>query len=254
MRHNHDHRQPLEESSNGAVKPARGIQTKLVLAFMLPIACIVLLGAVSYIKASNEIIKNYEESIMQTMDMTGQYYAFTLRTVETAINEFYTNPDLNDYYSGLYNLSETKKTQFYNSTLQSLKDKAWSDDYIENIYILSGTEASMLTTNAKFGMTANVQDGMLYSRFIETDEGQMILKEPGKYFWFGRHTEFDRDLNAKSDSYFIRMARKFKNTDACIIVDINRNKLHEIISRLDFGEGSILGFVTADGEEGRADR
>lgn len=77
MRHNHDHRQPLEESSNGAVKPARGIQTKLVLAFMLPIACIVFLGVVSYVKASNEIIRNYEDSLMQTMDMTGQYYAFT---------------------------------------------------------------------------------------------------------------------------------------------------------------------------------
>ena len=161
---------------------------------------------------------------MQTMDMTGQYYAFTLRTVETAINEFYSNPDLNDYYSGLYNLSETMKTQFYNSTLQSLKDKAWSDDYIESIYILSGKEDSMLTTNIKFNLSANVQDDMLYSMFMETHEGQIIQNDPGKYFWFGNQTEFDKELNAKSDSYFIRMARKFKNTDACIIVDINRKR------------------------------
>jgi hypothetical protein len=57
MRHKLYHSQPLKESSNGAVKPARGIQTTLVLAFMLPIACIVILGIVSYTKASNEIIK-----------------------------------------------------------------------------------------------------------------------------------------------------------------------------------------------------
>jgi methyl-accepting chemotaxis protein len=183
------------------------------------------------------------------MDMTGQYYAFTLRTVETAINEFYSNPDLNDYYSGLYNLSETMKTQFYNSTLQSLKDKAWSDDYIESIYILSGKEDSMLTTNIKFNLSANVQDDMLYSMFMETHEGQIIQNDPGKYFWFGNQTEFDKELNAKSDSYFIRMARKFKNTDACIIVDINRKKMHEIMSSLDFGEDSLLGFITFDGEE-----
>lgn len=251
MKFKHDGGQPLEKkkSSNGTVRPVRGIQAKLVLAFMLPIACIILLGVVSYTKASNEIIQNYEESIVQTLDMTGQYYAFTLRTVETAIDEFYSNPDLQDYYSGLFNLSETKKTQFYNSTLQSLKDKAWSDDYIESIYILSGEETSMITNNVKYNLSTNIKDDNLYSLFMDTTEGQIAKEDSGRYYWFGGQAEFDEILNAKSDGYFIRMVRKFKNSDACMIVDISRKKLYEILSSLDLGEDSYLGLITFDGEE-----
>lgn len=231
------------------VKRFNGIQSKLIAAFMIPITCIVILGVVSYTKASREIIENYEESIGQTLNMTGQYYAFTLRTIETAINEFYTDPDLNDYYSGLFNLSATLESQFYTATLNSIKKKAWSDDYIENIFILSGSKASMLTTDVRFNQSGNISDDGLYGEYMDTPQGKVIAQDTGRYFWFGADPAFDEKLNVKSDEYFIRMARKFRNTDACIIVDINKKKLLEILNSLDMGENSILGIVTFDGAE-----
>jgi len=230
-----------------APKSPRGIQAKLVAAFMIPIIGIILLGTVSYMKASNEIIQNYEDSISQTLDMTGQYYAFTLRTVETAVSEYYHNRDLNDYYAGLFNLSNTLESQYHTATLDGIKNKAWADDYIENIYILSDTKESMLTTSSK--LSAKSQNSGLYSKFMESPQGKMTAQDPGKFFWFGSQPALDEDLGAKGDSYFIRMARKFKNSETCIVVDINRKKLKEILDSLDFGENSLLGLVTFDGIE-----
>lgn len=234
---------------NLAAKPSRGIRIQLILAFLMPILCIIVLGAVSYTIASNGIISNYEASIKQTMDMTGQYYAFTLKTVEAAIDQYYSDRKMTDFYSGLFDLSSTYETQFFSSTQENIKEKARSDDYIENIYILSDEKPSMLSSSVRFGASADKDKSQLYSSFMNTSQGAGVVKDPGNFYFFGAQPELDGLLSAKTENYFIRVARKFKNSDTCIIVDINRKKLKDMLGSLNSGNESLLGIVTPDGQE-----
>lgn len=48
-------------------KPTKKIQITLVSAFMVPVILIVLLGVVSYTKASDTIVENCKESSISTM-------------------------------------------------------------------------------------------------------------------------------------------------------------------------------------------
>ena len=223
-----------------------GIQIKLILAFLLPVFGIIILGVVSYTKASSAIINNYENSIMETLDMTGQYYTFSLDSVLSDINEYYQDTDLKDYYSGLLSVSWTKEIQYHNSTLDVIKKKSWADEFIDNIYILSDGDTSMTTTDRK------EQD--LYTAYLKTDQGKTVSADSGRYYWFGSNPETDELLGADSSTYAIRLARQFDGIGACIIADINRTKLMETINRLDLGQDSYFGIVTGDGAEFLASR
>jgi methyl-accepting chemotaxis protein len=218
-----------------------GIQLKLILAFMLPVCCIIVLGIVSYKKASDGIIHNYEDSILETLDMTGQYYTFSFDSVLSDIDGYYEDPDIKDYYAGLMNISPTKEIQLYNATLDLLKRKSWSDELIENIYILSDQKDSMLTTKA--------EGEALYTAYFNTPQGAEIASDTSRYFWFGADQATDELLGADSNTYAFRIARQFEKTQTSMIADINREKIMETINRLHLDGDSIMGIVTLDGVE-----
>lgn len=217
------------------------IHTKLILGFLLPVCCIIVLGIISYQKAHTVIVGNYEKSISQTLDMTGQYFTFSLGMVRSQIDEFYTDVDINDYFAGLYRISATKEIQFLNSTTEALKKKIRTDDLLENVYILSSDNDSMVTTKA--------DDEELYTKYMESAQGQKIATDSSRYYWFGSNNEMDGLLQTDSTSSALRLARKFKKGNTCVIADISNKAVLEILTRINMGESSIIGLVTEDGVE-----
>jgi len=216
------------------------IKFKLILAFMLPVCCIILLGIVSYRKASSIIIDNYMTSMTQTLDMTGQYYTFSLGTVQADINEFYQDVELRDFYAGIYSITPTQEIKFFNSTLDVIKNTTWSDELIEDIYIISDNQ-SFLTTKAV--------DSNLYSQYVETEQGALVAADNSQYHWFAANPDLDELFVSKSSDYVIRMARRLVDADAIIIADINRKEILNILNSLNMGEESVLALVSGDGVE-----
>ncbi|MBP1754034.1 MAG: methyl-accepting chemotaxis sensory transducer [Firmicutes bacterium] len=217
------------------------IQFKLILAFMIPILCIIALGIISYNKAYHVIVSNYETSMMQTLDMTGQYYTFSLGAVESDLSEIYQSVPLRDYFKGVYSVSPTEELRIYNTIRDgSMKDKTNADPLIEDMYILTD-DKSFLTTKAK--------DDRLYTYYTQTDQGKAVLTDDNTYHWFGANSDMDETLDCDSNVYALRLARHLKKTNAILIADINRDAIMSILNRLDMGEGSYLALVTWDGVE-----
>ena len=52
------------------------IRFKLIAFFIVPIVFIILLGAVSFQKASDSIVRNYEKATVQAIEMAGEYMRF----------------------------------------------------------------------------------------------------------------------------------------------------------------------------------
>ncbi|MGB4661189.1 MAG: methyl-accepting chemotaxis protein [Mobilitalea sp.] len=218
----------------------KGIQLTLMLAFMIPISCIIALGIISYNKAAKIIIHNYETSMSQTLDMTGQYFSFSLGTVQADLDEIYQSVDLRDYFDGIYNLSPTKEIQLFNATQDSMKNKSWSDDLIENMYILSD-DKSFLTTKP--------ESDQLYASYAATEQGAEVAADDSIYHWFGANTDQDELLGSDSSKYAIRVARNLETADAILMADINKDEILKILNRLSMGTGSYLALVSKDGNE-----
>lgn len=77
----------------------------------------------------------------------------------------------------------------------------------------------------------------------------MLKENSGAGYWIGGNNIIDETLSINPSDYAIRYVRGFSDTSACIILDISSSALKEIMNGLDFGEGSMIGFVTADGRE-----
>lgn len=219
----------------------RRIRFKLIASFLIPVLFIIILGVVSYQKASNQIISSYETSAEQTVGMMNQYLALAFDTVQTSYKDYLKDDTLKQFYRGLLDNDNTKHYHVPIEYKDTFSKAVTGDALVSNIYMLSDTQESITTTQTP--------EANLYSAFIETPQGQMVYEDQYKFFLFGNQCEIDEKLMTSESKYGARIARYFNNERAVMIVDISRNVIESAISSLDAGEGSVTGFVTCDGTE-----
>ncbi len=217
------------------------IQFKLLIAFMVPVVCMVLLGIISYTRASSIVIQNSEENMRQTLDMMSAYYQSEFGAVESLVDEYYTDGDLSDYLGGIYALSKTKEVQYFNAKVTETKKKVWTDERLNDLYIISGDNKSISTVEL-------AEEGV-YEAFIEAWEGQALLADKEKYHWFGMDKESDALLGDKEKEYIFRVGRAFSDSNTVVLADISKKTVSSVLERLDFGDGSLVGIVSEDGTE-----
>ena len=218
-----------------------GIQFKMLAAFMVPVICMVLLGIISYTRASAIVIQNSENNMHQTLDMMSAYYQSEFGAVESLVDEYYTDGDLADYLGGIYALSKTKEVQYFNAKVTETKKKVWTDERLNDMYIISGDNRSI--------STAELAEESVYEAFAGTREGQTLLGDKETYHWFGVDKESDALLGDKEKEYIFRVGRAFKDSETVVIADISKKTVSSVLGRLDFGPGSLVGIVSADKTE-----
>ncbi|MEG1992531.1 MAG: methyl-accepting chemotaxis protein [Acetivibrio sp.] len=217
------------------------IQFKMILSFLLPVACIILLGITSYKKASEGIVRNYENSIGQTMNMMEKYLSLTCDTVQTNYKEYLNETELINYFTSLYHMDNIKNSTVYNSYFISFGKKVTADAMVSNLYFLSDKEDSIVTTQTK--------EKRLYTAFMKTKPGQIIGENAYAFYLLGPDAETDTLLNTPKDSYGIRLVRHFNNAKAIMVVDIKKSVVIETLASIDAGKESFVGFITCDGTE-----
>ncbi|MBD5548397.1 MAG: hypothetical protein HDQ97_13515 [Lachnospiraceae bacterium] len=219
----------------------RRIRFKLIASFLIPVIFIIILGVVSYQKASSQIISSYETSAEQTVGMMNQYLALAFDTVQTKYKEYLNDDTLKQFYRGLLDSDSTKHSYTPIEYREAFSTAATGDALVSNIYMLSDIQASITTTQTP--------EENLYSAFIETPQGQMVYEDQYKFFLFGNQCGIDEKLLTNESQYGARIARYFNNGQAVMLVDVSRDVIENAISSLDAGEGSVTAFVTCDGTE-----
>ncbi|MDF2543278.1 MAG: hypothetical protein K0S47_2996 [Herbinix sp.] len=220
----------------------RSIQFKLIAAFLLPVCFVILIGVISYQKASTAIVDKFNQSSLQAIDMTGEYLRFGLESVDTTVVQYIMDTKVQNYFYGLYNKDTEKLTLVYQDLSTSLSRKQVSDSFIENIHAMSaGIDGIMSST----GKTVNG----LYQEFLKAQAGSKLVDGKDVQYWIGKDEGFDSQLKIHTEDYALRYVRSFNKGEAVILVDITTDTLHEILQRLNFGKDSVVGIITADGRE-----
>lgn len=217
-----------------------GISFQLLTGFMVPVVCMVLLGVISYGRASAIVVKNSEENMKQTLSMLSAYYESELGAISSLVDEYYQDSDLADYYKGIYALTQTKETQYYNAKLDAVKRKTWSDGRLKDLYIVSSDNKSISTREL---------EDTAYVGMKETKEGQELLADKEHYHWFGTDDESDAVLGISDREYLFRVGRAYTDSNTLILADVSEKTISQILLQLDFGAGSMVGIVSKDGTE-----
>lgn len=226
------------EKKNVKIKWMNRITTKLGLAFLAPVVFIIILGVVSYTRASEAIVKSYEEASGQTVQMMSDYISFIIEKEVATYSGFLNDRELLNYLNGLLSSDNMNRGTLRAEHQKEISDAVVSDNMIRNIYMLTDADDSLITTTSK--------EKNLYSAYIETAEGQQALQDPYTSFLFGNQSAADELLGTDSSQYALRIARKFYNGNAVLLLDIDKKMIESILDKTNVGNGSFVGLVTGN--------
>lgn len=219
----------------------RRIQFKMTAAFLVPVVFIVILGYASFERASAGIVKSYEESVNQTMQMMNQYLTLVFDTVQSNYKEYLNDETLTQYYKGLYDSDTTKQYTVPKQYTTDFHGFVTTDAMISNIYVLSDNEPSI--------GTSTLTGDKIYSEYLTTPEGALVDSDRYSYFVFGNQSTIDEKLGTDGSKYGARLVRYMNGVGAILVVDISRNCVEDTLTSLDGGDDSYTALVTCDGME-----
>ncbi len=226
----------------------RKLRTKLIISFMIPVICIIVLGLTSYRQASNAIIASYEESAQQTMTMTNQYITLVVNTVRSTYKSYLSDNDLTNYFKGFLD-SATGKTlvRTYEKTVSR---EINTNSLIRNLYFIADDAASITSTSPT--------TDALYTAYVETAEGAQVADVRSAYYLFGNICDADEALGTSSSDYSLRIAKYMNNSKSIMLVDLDKEIIRNSLATMEAGEGSYVALITQDGttfySDGTSDR
>ena len=137
-----------EEKKAGGKNPVafyRRISFRLSIGFLVPVIFIIILGVVSYNKASSQIIESYEISAGQTMSMINRYLSLAIDTVQSDYKGYMNDETLQKFFKGLLDRDE-KHSYIPRQYQTDLNTAINTNNLIDNVYFLSDSQTSITTT------------------------------------------------------------------------------------------------------------
>lgn len=217
-----------------------GIRNKIMVCFLVPLLFMVVIGVTAYRKAAEGMSEKYRESTAQTIHMATEYVDMSCSFIEAEGMKYAFDTDLNKYLSGFLEDDLMTRASVMNEIKTAIVTSVTSNKFISNIHIVSKQGVEMLSTSITSSLAV---DGIYADYKQSVADGKGILK------WVDDHELLDTAIKLKNDTYILAYQLQSKNSNACVVVDVDPERILEFIQGLDLGEGSIVGFVTKNGRE-----
>lgn len=221
-----------------------GIGNQILLCFLVLVIFVVAVGASGYYNASVSLCEKYEESTLETLRMTVEYVDLGCGFVESEGIKYAFASNMVEYYRGLYKNDAVGRNRLLKETNDTLLATQISNEFINNIHIVTAAGVGTLTT--KRGSDTSTPDGFLKEFNAEMAE---IYGEGNMPKWIDSHPLVDEKMNLNPDETLFSYACKATSASACVIVDMKKQVVLDILEKLELGEGTIVGIVTAGGKE-----
>lgn len=219
------------------------IVKQIIFAFIVPIVCVILVGFLSYNQAQKGIREKYEEAAMATVKATAQYIDLGLSLVEAEALKYTFDTGMNEYFMGLYEDNNQKKTQVLNTIQSSIKSAKSTNEFISNIHIITQSNIGAQTTQP---IMSGAGKGF-YNELIA--ELKSNGKNASNSTWLDKHNIIDTKFKLTPDDYICAYYSVSSNSQAGIVVDVSRDAIYDAILNMELGSGSISGFISPGGTE-----
>jgi methyl-accepting chemotaxis protein len=221
------------------------IARKLNGIILIPVMFIILLGVVSYLKSSEELKKSCEQSGNAALAMLESYFNMGFESVNSMANQIITNDVIRKYYSGAYKEDSVKELEQYKTIQNVVSSNVVNSSVVADIYLFGDY--------GKGTSTRGTLSDELYTDFKESEEGKEFLDSKARYKWSGYHTFFDSVVKTEGEVYGTTLSYYLYNTSnkktGLVVIDLKKEFFINAIKNTDFGEGSVVGYITKDGRE-----
>lgn len=215
------------------------IQHTLIRAYLVPVCFIVLLGLISYDKASESIRKQYEESVYATVGTVATYVELLCNTVENKANEIVSGEEVKTYYGKNIGKTDSKAMENFRAVQSILTLAKGSCDYLSGYTIISELGGNLSDGSQKVPNDAYEQ----YSLNEDVD------KIGNKGLWKGKHPYLDGELKISQDTYSLTFARELVKGNGYLNLDISLTSITDILKKIPNDEGMYVALLTSDERE-----
>lgn len=220
----------------------RGIQVKLIGAFMIPVILFVIIGFMIYSKCSTTLNSTYEASANTSVGTLEEYLGLGFENIELMATRLSINSAITSYYTG----SEVKSESMLMDAKVALSNESTADKFIDHIIVCakSGTACS----------EKGAIRGDVYNAFAESEEGKNVESEIAMgSMWISSHPAIDEVTGYDSDEYALSLVTVLKNNSnksvGYIIIDVKTSFIQDILDNAQISDNSIKGFVLEDGSQ-----
>lgn len=220
----------------------RGIQVKLIGAFMIPVILFVIIGFMIYSKCSTTLNSTYEASANTSVGTLEEYLGLGFENIELMATRLSINSTITSYYTG----SEAKSESMLMDAKLALSNESTADKFIDHIIVCakSGTACS----------EKGAIRGDVYNAFVESEEGKNVESEIGMgSMWISSHPAIDEVTGYDSDEYALSLVTVLKNNSnksvGYIFIDVKTSFIQDILDNAQISDNSIKGFVLEDGSQ-----
>lgn len=221
------------------------IALKLLVLYLIPVAFIIFLGAMSYIAASKSIVSTFKNSAIDLIDSTSSYYEVIMSNIEAKAVQLSIDNDGKQYYFGEKSEEPAEETKLYEKFSKAIKNMKLSDSSIENIAVFTNYGLPVTT----FGY---YPQGNHFEAFSATEEGKAVNGSL-QMIWSGYHPYIDEQLKLDSSKYAITVSKQYLGASSkpigAIQIDIGMKVITDALDSMKLPEGSYVVFITPDGRE-----
>jgi methyl-accepting chemotaxis protein len=231
-------RQELMENMT-KVKFFSSIRFALNAAFMVPIVFIIILGVVSFQKASTGIQNNYKNATAEAINMAAEYMRFGFEAVEAASIQYVSDDTISKYLMNNDDMLEQSKRR--NNITNTFMARQSTDEFIKDIYLITDKTYSITTSG-------QLLDNSVFAQIKENEIGQFLLENKYQCVWDGQDEFFDTLFEDSPEDYAIRIMRRV-NPYTFLIIELDGKTVNNILENLNFDKSGYLGLVTPDKRE-----
>lgn len=232
-------------NETGNVSVRAKIWMKLIGVFLIPVGFIVLLGVISFKKASDALISNYKNSTLSNLNNMAKYLDLGFGTVSDKATLLNTNSTLKNYYSGNYKGNQIEEMKKFKELQEYAYANILSDNIIKNIYIFGQYGNAILTKG-----TTNT---LLYKDFAESEEGLYFQNSGVNKKWIGKHPYLDAALSITDKDYSISLISYIFNNNSekvgYILLDVSMDFVLNTLAESGLPKESKIAFLMKDGKE-----
>lgn len=218
------------------------LRNKIYICFLIPIAFMIAVGLISYYSAQEGLSEKFKESSVQTSNMAIQYLDTSCTYVQSEGMRYAFDSSIENYTLGMPGKSMVEKTTYISDTRILLMASQTANPFISNVHIIPKAGNWIISSK-----TADYYDGIYDDYYSE----MLALSTDGRNIprWVDAHPLLSEHMGLSDDDYFIAYQIQTNKKFAYVVVDVKTDALVEILENMDFGEGSIVGFVTDSGKE-----
>lgn len=215
-----------------------GIRNKIVICFLVPIIFMVIVGVSAYRKAEEGLSEKFQESTLQTIEMTKENLELACSFIKAEGLKYAFDADVTKYLLGMSSDSPVEQSERIKAIETNMTSSRSAVSFIGNVHIIPRSGTNILTTSGK----SNV-DGIL------DQHRESVAVGKGVEAWIDRHPLIDEAISKNENEYIFAYEILTQNKAGCIVVDIDKSAVADLLKGLDLGQGSIIGFVTENGRE-----